>query len=123
MSTEPRLTDPVSEEQSHSILLRLCALDRNELRAMTVNLSWALAEQLAHSWGRVDADSDDAIGHASMRLLDQAMQTLDGSEKVDWSVFAAPIQTEDTRGPSVAEDGQSDDTGEHFFSSYGTPRE
>lgn len=118
MSDEPSLTDPVSEEQSHSILRRLCALDRDELRAMTVNLSWALAEQLAHSWGRVDADSDDAIGHASMQLLDQAMQTLDGRENVDWSVFEGQC----TRTCTTS-DGQSDDTGEHFFSSYGTPRE
>lgn len=123
MNTGPRLTDPVSEEQSHSILRRLCALDRNELRAMTVNLSWALAEQLVHSWGRVDADSDDAIGNASIQLLDQAMQTLDGRENVDWSVFESTAQKEGARGPCVAEDGQSDDTGEHFFSSYGTPRE
>lgn len=76
---DQRLTDPLPRDEALVILALFGRLDQDALRSLAFSLVTALAE--AKVVGHHDHESlSDEVGYAALRLLDAAMQSIDGED-------------------------------------------
>ena len=113
MSTAPRQIDLPSDAEVEQSMRNLCALDRDQLRGLALELAYSMADLLMPGDRPSDLASDE-VGRASTRLIDAAIQSLDADVRINWSRYEKRPEPQEAR---FQLDGE---TGSDFFSSYGT---